>query len=361
MQIGIVGLPLAGKSTLFQTVTRAYLEASPRPPGGTQHAVMRVPDPRLEALARVFSPRRTTHATVEFVDVAGLQRGEGGRTVFTQDFLRNVKTTDALVQVVRCFEEAAVPRPEGPADEARYLGLFETEFLLHDLALVEARQERIRKQLQKSPDDIQRRELPVLEKCREMLEREIPLRAGTFTPEEVRILRTYQLLSRKPMLIALNLDESQSAETGERERRISARAGGENTIVVSFFGKLELEMAELSEEEARLFMADFGIAQSALATMLQASYGLLGLHSFFTVGEDECRAWTIPRGATAQEAAGAIHSDIAARFIRAEVVSWENFMAAGCSYPRVKEAGQWRLEGKEYVVQNGDVISIRHG
>lgn len=366
MQIGIVGLPFSGKSTLFQTITKTHLDPAALARVEAHQAIVKIPDERLDRLTAIFNPQRTVNATIEFVDVIGLKKGETGSTQFTTHFLSNVKTNDALVQVVRVFANDAVPHPDGSTDPSgsidplRDIASFETEFILSDLAIVEARIDRIKKQLQKMQDEILKKELPVLEKCRGLLESEQPLRDAALTPAEHQLLKTYQLLSIKPMLIALNCDETERGRCLEEERKIRAKKESVRTKVMTFFGKIELEMSELSEEESTVFMGEYGITQSALATLIRESYALLGLHSFLTVGEDECRAWTVRKGATAQEAAGVIHSDLAARFIRAEVVGYDAFIAHGGSFAKVKEAGLWRLEGKDYVVRDGDIMAIRH-
>jgi hypothetical protein len=206
-----------------------------------------------------------------------------------------------------------------------------------------------------------RRELPVLEKCLVVLQAEKPLRNEDLSREELQILKTYQLLSLKPMLIALSLDESQQSIMEEEVSLVAAAKAGLRTRVGAFFGKIDMEMAELSADEARMFRDEYGIRESALDTLIREAYALLGLQSFLTVGEDECRAWTIRTGMTAQEAAGVIHSDFAASFIRAEVVHYDDFIAAGGSFAKAKEAGHWRLEGKGYEVKDGDILNIRHG
>ncbi len=360
MQIGIVGLPYSGKSTLFQTITKTLLDPTVLARAEAHHAVVKVPDQRLSKLSAAFSPKSTVFATIEFVDVVGLKKGETGSTQFTTNFLGNVKTNDALVQVVRLFANDAVPHPEGSIDVLRDIASFETEFILSDLALLETRIERIRKNLMKSGDEQGKRELPLLEKCHAILETEKPLRATEFTKDEMHLLKTYQLLSVKPMLIALNLDESQRAQAETLVRTVADAHTGPNTRVVSFFGKIEMEMSELSDDEAAVFMQEYGIRESALSTLIREAYALMGLQSFFTVGEDECRAWTIRRGMTAQEAAGVIHSDFVSKFIRAEVVHYDHFMDAGASFAKTKDLGHWRLEGKEYVVKDGDIMTIRH-
>jgi ribosome-binding ATPase len=360
MQIGIVGLPFCGKSTLFQTITKTHLDPSVLYKAEAHHAIVKIPDSRLDKCSEIFSPKSTVHATIDFVDVVGLKKGESGSTQFTTNFLANVKTNDALVQVVRLFANDTVPHPDGSIDAVRDITSFETEFILSDLSLLETRVDRIKKQIQKTGDDTSKKELPVLEKCHQALESEKPLREMEFTKDELLILRTYQLLTIKPMLIALNFDESQRSTAPEIVKTIAASKGGRQTKVVSFFGKIEMEMSELPDDEAKVFMEEYGIKESALGTLIRESYALLGLQSFLTVGEDECRAWTIRRGMTAQEAAGVIHSDFVTKFIRAEVVGYDHFIAQGGSFAKAKESGQWRLEGKEYIVKDGDIMSIRH-
>jgi len=360
MQIGIVGLPFTGKSTLFQAITKIHLDPSSLTRTEAHIGVVKVPDERLDRLSSLFSPRGTVHATIEFVDVVGLKKGESGSTQFTTNFFSNVKTNDALVQVVRAFSGDAVPHPDGSVDVLRDVGTFETEFIIADLTVIEGRIERLRKQIQKSGGEDLRKELAVLERCHTILDSGKPLREAEFSPEEMLLLRTYQLLSMKPMLIAVNFDEVQQSIAEAEVCRIAAARGGKRTKVLGFFGKIDMEMSELSEEEARAFMSEYGIKESALATLIRESYGLLGLRSFFTVGDDECRAWTIRQGMTAQEAAGVIHSDFVSKFIRAEVVHCDPFLANGGSFAKVKELGLWRLEGKEYIVKDGDILSIRH-
>jgi len=360
MQIGIVGLPFSGKSTLYQTITKTHLDPAALTKAEAHHAIVKVPDSRLDKLSALFSPESTMQATIEFVDVVGLKKGESGSTQFTTNFLANVKTNDALVEVVRLFANESVPHPDGQVDPVRDIASFETEFILSDLSIIETRLDRIRKMAQKTGDEQMKRELPVLEQCRRILESGKPLRAIGFSKEDLFILKTYQLLSIKPLLIALNFDESQRNAADETRRLVAAKAGEKDTKVVSFFGKIEMEMSELPDEEATAFMGEYGIKESALDALIREAYALLGLQSFFTVGEDECRAWTIRKGLTAQEAAGAIHTDFVGKFIRAEVVHYDDFIAHGGSFPRVKEAGLWRLEGKEYVVKDGDIMSIRH-
>ena len=359
MQIGIVGLPFSGKSTLFQTITKTHLDQSQLVKTESHHEVIKVPDSRLEKLAGMFKPKKTTFAAIEFVDVMGLQKADSGSSQFTANFLGNVKTNDALIQVVRLFKNEIVQHPLGSIDMMRDINAFETEFILSDLAIVEKRIDNIKKQILKTQDDALKRELAVLEKCDEILQREKPLRDSNLTNDELHILKTYQLLSVKPMLISLNLDESQAEETEKYFNILVKTKIDKNTKALVFFGQIELEMSELEAEDADIFMKEYGIKESALKSIIREAYNLLGLESFFTVGEDECRAWTIHKGMTAQEAAGVIHTDFYNKFIRAEVVQYDDFINHG-SFAQAKEHGAWRLEGKEYIVKDGDIISVRH-
>jgi ribosome-binding ATPase len=360
MQIGIVGLPFSGKSTLFQAITRTEIDIQAQGRGDAHLGIVKVPDARLDKLAAIYTPKKTTYATIEFVDVVGLKKGESGSTQFTTNFFNNVKNNDALVQVVRAFANDVVPHPDGTVDFMRDIVTFETEFILADLAILETRIERIKKQLGKAGDAQAKLELPVLEKCHKLLEQEKPLRDVEFTRDEMTILRTYQLLSVKPMLIAVNCDETQVKDAVRLVEQIAQKKQGRSTRVVAFFGKIDMEMSQLSDEDARAFMGEYGITEPAVDTLIREAYALLGLQSFLTAGEDECRAWTIRKGMTAQESAGVIHSDFVTKFIRAEVVNFSDFVTHGGSIAKAKEAGCWRLEGKEYVVRDGDIMEIRH-
>jgi hypothetical protein len=241
----------------------------------------------------------------------------------------------------------------------RDINTFETEFIVSDLSIVENRLDKIKKQIQKTQDENLKKEIPVLEKCLEYLNKEIPLRDADLTKDEIRILRAYQLLTLKPMLIALNLDESLINKEDEFFNILIKKKLSKNTRVLAFYGKIEMELSELSDEEAKEFMKEYGIKESALTKLIREAYDLLGLQSFFTVGEDEVRAWTIRKGMNAQEAAGEIHTDFYNKFIRAEVVHYDDFIKYG-SFAKAKEFGAWRLEGKEYIVKDGDILTIRH-
>lgn len=361
MQIGIVGLPFSGKSTLFQAVTKTQLDPVALAKGESHIGVVKVPDRRLDRCAEIFNPRKTVHATIEFVDAVGLAKGGAGSSQFSTAFFSAVKNNDAVVQVVRLFQDESVPHPDGSINPLRDVETFDTEFILADMAILEPRIDRIKKQLHRLHDEQLNHELPILEKCLALLEEEKVLRNVELDDEELKVLRTYQLLSLKPMLIALNLDESQLDVKDAEIEKVAATKKGPRTGVAAFFGKIDMEISQLTDDDARVFLDEYGIEEPALDTLIREAYSLLGLQSFLTVGEDECRAWTIRKGYTAQDAAGVIHSDFYDKFIRAEVVHYDDFIAAEGSFAKAKEAGHWRLEGKNYVVHDGDIMEIRHG
>ena len=360
MQIGIVGLPQSGKSTLFQTITKTHLDPSAMSRVETHQAIIKVPDKRLDKLTEIFNPKKKTNATIEVLDVVGLQKGDSGSTQFTSNFLGKVKNNDALIQVVRLFKSDIVPHPDGSVNMMRDIDSFETEFIFSDLAIIEKRIETVKKQVQKTNDEKLKRELPLLEKCYQILQEEKPLRDAHLSTDELKMLNSFQLLTVKPMLIALNLDESQVNETGKYLDELAKKKLSAHTKALFFFGKIEQELSELSDKEAEVFMNEYGIKESALNSIIREAYDLLGLQSFFTCGEQECKAWTIKKGSTAQEAAGEIHTDFYNKFIRSETVGYDDFIAAG-SFAKAKDNGTWRLEGKEYIVKDGDLMIIRHG
>ncbi len=359
MQIGIVGLPFSGKSTLFQTMTGTHLdEASLHHQSNS--AMVKVPDARVEKLAEYFHPKKQVFTSIEFVDVIGLKKGDHQSTQFTGAFLNSVKTNDALIHVVRQFDDPLFPHPEGSIDPLRDVRILETEFLLADMAMAENRLDKLRKQMLKVHDDATKLELAVIERCMNHIEQEKPLRTLPLEQAELRAIKGYQFLTLKPMLVALNLEESlmrnKDALIAELQETVSESA----ISVDAFSGKVEMELAQLSEEDAEVFMSEYGITESALHRIISAAYRMLGLISFLTAGDDECRAWTIREGTNAQEAAGVIHTDLQNRFIRAEVVHFDDFIKHG-SMAACKEHGAWRLEGKEYIVKDGDILIIRHG
>ncbi|MEI7811317.1 MAG: redox-regulated ATPase YchF [Ignavibacteria bacterium] len=360
MQIGLAGLQYSGKTTLFNTLTRTN-ESDNASQGGDKAnlAVVKVPDERLDKSTEIFKPSKKVNATIEVYDIPGLRVSEDGKVKITADFLNNVKNNDALFYVIRQFKNEAVSHPEGTIDALRDIQFLETEFLLADMALLETRKEKLEKDILKSKNDQAKREQPLINKCLAHVEKELPLRLLELDDNDRKLLSAYQFLTLKPLVAAINFDEDSSGKVQPVLEAIEKSFDKYKITLIPFFAKFEYELSQMEEEEAKVFMEDFGITESALNKILRTSYKVLGLQSFLTVGEDECRAWTIKKNMTAQDAAGVIHTDFYNKFIRAEVVHYDEFMKYG-SFPKCKDAGVWRLEGKEYIVKDGDILSIRH-
>jgi GTP-binding protein YchF len=356
MQTGIIGLPQVGKTSLFRILTRARVDARSAP-NQAHVGIARVPDARVTKLAEVFQPKKITYAAIEYVDIGGLQRDREKNSAS----LVPLREADALAHVVRLFENPAVPHGAGTLDAMRDIESVDIELMLQDLEQASKRIERVEKDIKKKKDPLLEVELQLLTRCRQALESETPLRELAFKPEEQKMLNGFMFLTRKPMLYVLNLDDAEAADIDRvvEKHRLEALASKPHTAVVPFCGKVEAELADLDDTEAAEMMRAYGLVESGRDRLIQASYRLLGLISFLTCGEPECRAWTIECGMTAQKAAGAIHSDIERGFIKAEIVNWEDLLKAG-GFPVARERGQVRLEGKEYIVQDGDVILFRH-
>lgn len=364
MKVGIVGLPQVGKTTIFNLLTHGRADTSSW--GGRTEAnlgIAPVPDARVDRLAEIFKPRKTTYATVEYVDLPGLTRTEGKAGAEARDmssYLNNLKNVDALLHVVRAFENESIPHTEGSIDPARDIGLFELEMIFSDLVIVEKRMERLARDLKKIKNADLELEHSVLERFRTALENEQPLREIALTADEEKRVKGFTFLSAKPLLIVVNLGDEESAKIPRvvEEYGLQSQAAKKNVRITAVCGRIEAEIASLSEEDARLFMEDLGLSGSGLDRIIQESYSLLGLFSFYTAGEPEVRAWTIPRGTRAQQAAGVIHSDIERGFIKAEIVSFDDLVDLG-SFQAAKSKGVLRLEGKDYIVKEGDVILFR--
>ncbi len=356
MKTAIIGLPMVGKTSLFTILTGVHQETRI---GSTaaRVGVAKVPDARLEALARLFQPQKTTHATVEYVDMPSISK-ESLRDAGSVASLRNV---DAFAHVLRLFADETIPHEKGSVDPIRDLEDVETELILSDLVVVEKRLERLDKDRKKVKNTELDREFDLLERAKALLEGNRPLRQMELEPEDEKRIRGFQFLSQKPMLYVLNLGEEEAAKLHEREQEFREKqlAGRSRAAVTAVCGKVEAELAELPAADQADYLASYGLKESGLERLISATYSLLGLMSFLTAGEDECRAWTISMNSTAVKAAGAIHSDFEKKFIRAEVVNWKTLIDLG-GYAGARDKGQLRLEGKEYIVKDGDVLVIRH-
>jgi hypothetical protein len=360
MKLGIVCLPGAGKTTVFNALTRGDAPTGQNVGGRieTLTAVVGVGDERVDRLSEMFRPRKTTAAQITYTDVAGLQKGAGANGGLNGALLNHLAAMDGLVHVVRAFEHDLAPHPDGTVDPARDLEALDMEFLINDLAVVEKKIEKLSEGLTrgafKNNKAEAQAELALFERLNEALGEERPLRDLDLSAEERRSLRGYSLLSLKPVLVLLNI--------GDDQPETAVGYGGRQSAVANMRGKLEMELTRFGaagdEDALAMFMEEYEVSELGLDRVIRLSYELMGLQSFFTVGEDEVRAWTLRRGATAVDAAAAIHSDLAKGFIRAETVAYDDLMALG-SLAQARSAGKLRQEGRSYVVQDGDVISIK--
>jgi ribosome-binding ATPase len=356
MKTAIIGLPMTGKTSLFTILTGVHQETRI---GSTaaRTGVAKVPDARLEALAKLFEPPKTVHATVEYVDMPSISK----ENLRDPSYLASLRVVDAFAHVLRLFADETIPHEKGSVDPMRDLEDVETELILSDMVVVEKRLERLEKDRKKIKNPELDREFELLERCKAALDENRPLRQLEIEGDDEKRIRGFQFLSLKPVLYVLNLGEGDAGALHEREKEWAggALAGRRNTAASAVCGKIEAELAELPREDQKDYLASYGLAESGLERLISATYSLLGLMSFLTAGEDECRAWTIPMHSTAVKAAGAIHSDFEKKFIRAEVVNWKSLVDLG-GYVGVREKGLLRLEGKEYIVKDGDVLVIRH-
>jgi hypothetical protein len=356
MKTAIIGLPMTGKTSLFTILTGVTQEVRM---GSTavRTGIAKVPDGRVDALAELYQPPKITYATVEYVDVPAVSK----ETLRDPAYLASLRVVDAFAHVLRVFQDETVPHEHGTVDAARDFEDVETELILSDLVVVEKRMERVDKDRRKIRNPDFDKEYELLVHCKEALEANTPLRNLEFADDDEKRIRGFQFLSQKPMLLVLNLGEEDAVRLHEVEEqyRTGPLSGKANTAVAAVCGKIEAELAELSPAEAHEYLVSYGLFESGLQRIIEATYRLLGTMSFLTAGETEVRAWTIPINSTAVKAAGAIHSDFEKKFIRAEVVNWKNLVDLG-GYPGLREKGLLRLEGKEYIVKDGDVLVIRH-
>src|SRR6202046_4913358 len=356
MKTAIIGLPMVGKTSLFTILTGV---ASDTRMGSTavRTGIARVPDARVDALAELYQPPKITYPTVEYVDAPAISK----ENLRDPAYLASLRVADAFAQVLRIFQDENVPHEHGSVDPARDFDDVETELILSDLVVVEKRLDRVDRDRKKTRNPELDKEYELLIRCKEALEGNTPLRNLEFVDEDEKRIRGFQFLSQKPMLLVLNLGEEDASRLHEVEEkyRSGPLAGKANTAVTAVCGKIEAELAELPAAEAKEYLLSYGLKESGLQRIIEATYRLLGTMSFLTAGGTQVRAWTIPMSRTCHEAAGAIHSDFEKKFIRAEVVNWKNLIDLG-GYPGVREKGLLRLEGQEDIVKDGDVLVIRH-
>ena len=359
MKSGIIGLPQVGKTSLFRMLTKTVLSAHALANLREAHiGVAKVPDDRLDRLAELYKPKKLTHASIEYVDVGAV----GEDALKETAYIGHLRQVDALVHVLRAFEDDSIPHV-GSIDPLRDIKNVEFDLMVSDLGQIEKRLERLVKDLKKMRSPELEKENELLIKAKAHLETEKPLREMEMTPEDKKRIRGFMFLSEKPILYVLNISES--GELGKdlaeaiSKYKLTEVASRPSAAAAAICGKVEAELSEMSDVDAAEFLASYGLKESGLARLIRATYGLLGLISFFTTGEDECRAWTIPIHTRAVEAAGAIHSDLEKHFIRAETIRWDQLLEAG-SEANARARGTLRLEGKDYIVQDGDVMHIRH-
>jgi GTP-binding protein YchF len=352
MRLGIIGLPQSGKTTLYNALTRGTTPTGITGKMEIHTAVVDVPDPRVNRLSEMFHPKKTIFAKVTYADIAGLDgsQGQGG---ISGALLNQLAQMDGFIHVIRCFADENVPHIKGSVDPARDLAAMDAEFILNDLIAVERKLERLEEETKKGVGrerSLVEREKVLFEKFKNTLSAEIPLRDIEIDAEEIKLLAGFGFLSRKPVLLVLNLAEGQPAPSLEYKHK--------HSLIVPLQAKLEMDIAQLPPEEIGVFLKEYNIDEPSLNRMIRLSYDVLGLESFFTVGEDECRAWTVRRGATAPEAAGEVHTDLQKGFIRAEVIAYADLVALG-GMNEAKAKGKLRVEGKEYIVKDGDILNIR--
>ena len=360
MKIGIVGLPLSGKTTLFNALTGSVIDTAVFAGGKAEahHAIVKVPDARVEKLNEIFQRQKKILATIEYLDLAGLSTTEPQKSGFSDQFLGQIRLVDAILVLLRSFRNANIPHPLERIDPPRDMEIIKTEFILSDLAIVENRIQRLLKQMRTQKSDQDVRELALLERFKNALESETQLRSLPLTAEEQWLVRGYQFLTLKPQIIVLNIDESDIRTADLALQPLHSTARLPKTLLLAISAQIEMEIQQLSDQEAAVFRNDLGITTSAMERLIRTSYDLLDLISFFTIGDDEVRAWTIQHHTKAPQAAGEVHSDIERGFIRAEVVGFDDFIIRG-SLAKCKTDGVLRLEGKEYIVRDGDIINFR--
>lgn len=359
MKLGIIGLPGSGKTTVFNALTKGNAPTGQSMGGRFEvtTAVVDVHDARIDTLSQMFKPHKTTYARITFTDIGGLKKSEGEKATISNELLNHLSGLDGFVHVVRAFQSDLAPHPDGSVNAARDLAAMDAEFLLNDLAIVERRLQKLEETMKRGAvkDKVAAQaELDLMTHMNELLTAEKPLRTLHLTEDQLKLIRGYGLLTLKPQVVIINI--------GDDQAEVTLPITHPQTSIANLRGKLEMELAQLSasgdEESLAMFMEEYGVTELSLDRVIRLCYDLMGLQSFFTVGEDEVRAWTVQRGATAVEAAAVIHTDLAKGFIRAETVSYDDLIAQG-SLAHARTAGKLRQEGKTYLVQDGDVINVK--
>ena len=358
MKNGIIGLPQVGKTSLFKILTKSEVATGGYSGREAHIGIAKVPDERLDKLAALYNPKKLMHATIEYADVAAV----GQEALKDSGYINTLRSVDAIIHVVRAFDDPSIPHV-GPIDPLRDIKNVEFDLMVSDLGQVEKRLERLQKDLKKGKTAELERENDLLIRAKAWLEEEKPLREMEINADDEKRIRGFMFLSQKPVLYVLNVTESsnlgEDLENAAAKFKLTEVATKKNAGVTAICGKVEAELATMSDADAADFLSSYGLHESGLSRLIRKSYELLGLISFFTVGEDECRAWTVPKNSRAQNAAGAIHTDLEKHFIRAETIHWDKLLEAG-SEANAKNKGWLRLEGKDYIVQDGDVMHIRH-
>ncbi|MDY6911696.1 MAG: redox-regulated ATPase YchF [Chloroflexota bacterium] len=362
MELGIIGLPKSGKTTVFNAVTKGKAKTAAYSTGtiAPNIGVVKVPDSRIQPLVAMFDPKKTTPAEVKYIDIGAPPKGFGKGEGISGEFLAHISRADALIHVVRVFDDADVPHVNETIDPERDIDAMELELAFSDMAIIERKMDRTRDALKGAKTqerDAILKEQNLLEKVKLALEEGQPIRKQNLTDQESGTLANYKFLTAKPMLIILNIGENDLDQTSSLEERFRSQYHHQTSNVVALCGKLEMELTQLDDDEAKVFREDMGIEEAGLNRAIALSYKLLGFISFFTVGPDEVKAWTIRKDTVAQEAAGKIHSDLERGFIRAEVIGWSDLVECG-SMAAARTKGLLRLEGKSYIVQDGDVLTI---
>ena len=361
LKAGIVGLPNVGKSTLFNAITKKNILAANYPFATIDPnvGVVTVPDTRLEFLNNLYVPERMIPTTYEFTDIAGLVKGASRGEGLGNKFLSHIRETDAIVEVVRCFDNSDVIHVEGSTDPIRDIEIIDLELIFSDMEIAEARLNKIAKKAETTKEKDVVNEYNAIKKCVDSLNNNIPLRRVDFSEDELLILKNFNFITLKPIIYVANVSEDDVVVGyNEHSNKVKEYAEKEGSQVVVMSCQMESELSELSDEDKKVFLSDMGITNSGLDKLIYATYELLGLKTFFTVGKDEVRAWTFKNGMKAPECAGIIHTDFERGFIKAEVTSFDDLRNLG-SEAKVKEAGKLRLEGKEYLMQDGDIVLFR--